>query len=187
MALVSLRRAVDFLSSDETWKSQRQFQNLVDCWPEIVGAVVAAQTRPFAIQRQTLQVGASSSVWAQTLMFERTRILEKLNIRLGLTLSDIRFSTVYWYSRSESFAPPLVPQVWDEHPSRVGELQTKPDSSTTGVASAPADSRQAFRQWSQTIQTQCQHLPLCPKCQCPTPEGELRRWSICSHCISQSW
>lgn len=183
MALVPLRRAVDFLGQEETWKSQRQFQQVVDCWPEMVGAIVAAQTRPFAIQRQTLQVGVSSSVWAQTLMFERVRILEKLNSCLDLSLSDIRFSTVYWYSRAESIAPPLVPQVWHEHPSRVGEIKPNPPLKAT----PPADSAQAFRQWSHTIQSQCCHLPLCPKCQCPTPEGELRRWSVCSHCISQSW
>jgi predicted nucleic acid-binding Zn ribbon protein len=183
MALVPLRRAVDFLSHEDTWKSQRQFQQVVDCWPELVGAVVAAQTRPYAIQRQTLQVGASSAVWAQTLMFERIRILEKLNACLDLSLSDIRFSTVYWYSRSEGVAPPLVPEVWSDHPSRVGEGKAK----TSLKTQPPADSGQAFQQWSQTIQSQCRHLPLCPKCQCPTPEGELRRWSVCSHCISQSW
>lgn len=187
MALISLRHAVGFLSHEDSWKSQRQFQHILGCWPEIVGAVVAAQTRPYAMQRQMLQVGASSAVWAQTLMFERIRILEKLNARLDLQLSDIRFSTVYWYSRPDSIAPPLVPAVWHEHPSRVEEMGHQPPSTSKSASSMPTDSRQAFRQWSHAVQLQCQHLPLCPKCQCPTPEGELRRWSVCSHCISQSW
>lgn len=179
MAFVSLRQAFDFLPHEDKWKSQRRFQQLVACWPEIVGAVVAAQTRPYAIQRQTLQVGTSSPVWAQTLVFERLRILEKLNARMNLKLTDIRFSTVYWHAHSDRPIPSQTSQLWQEHPSRVEPL--KPP-----VVASPHDAGQAFQHWSQTIQAQTQHLPLCPRCHCPTPEGELRRWSICGHCISQS-
>jgi predicted nucleic acid-binding Zn ribbon protein len=30
-------------------------------------------------------------------------------------------------------------------------------------------------------------LPRCPQCQCPTPPGELERWSVCAVCATQRW
>jgi predicted nucleic acid-binding Zn ribbon protein len=160
---------------------------LVGCWFEVVGAVVAAQTRPIAIQRQVLQVATSSSVWAQNLAFERHRILDKLNTRLALNLTDIRFSSAQWQSDFyrngvENSSETVI--LWREHPSRVS-----PPASARLAASLPIarDPQTAFRNWARTVRAQSQHLPLCPKCHSPTPEGELRRWSVCCLCAAQQF
>jgi predicted nucleic acid-binding Zn ribbon protein len=35
------------------------------------------------------------------------------------------------------------------------------------------------------MRSRSQHLPLCPTCHCPTPEGELMRWSACALCAAK--
>jgi predicted nucleic acid-binding Zn ribbon protein len=170
------------------WRSRRQFQTLVTGWAEVVGPAVAAQTRPLGVQRQVLMVATSSAVWAQTLSFERVRLLEKLNQRLAAqpprtTLRDIRFSTAQWS------AAPVTPEstsdvlaTWQCHPSRLPQ-----DAPPPSHQPRCANSQDAFRRWSSTIQSRSQHLPLCPACHCPTPPGELARWSVCALCAAQDW
>lgn len=171
------------MSQQESWQSHRQFQQLVTRWTEIVGVAVAAQTRPVAIQRQVLQVAASSSVWAQNLAFERQRILAKLNTHLELNLTDIRFSTAHWQSEFyrdgvKNSSETVI--LWREHPSRIP---------ITRLPQQPIarDPQTAFRNWARAIRLQSQSLPLCPHCHSPTPEGELNRWSICALCAAQQF
>lgn len=182
MGFQSLPHLLNTISSQESWHQRQRFQQLLGCWLEVVGATVAAQTRPIAIQRQVLQVAASSSVWAQNLAFERHRILEKLNARLSFALTDIRFSTAHWQSdfhrnQVENFSETVI--LWREHPSRVIKVQPR------GHQPIARDPQTAFRNWAKTVRLQSQHLPLCPVCRCPTPEGELIRWSMCSLCQRQ--
>lgn len=184
MSFKSLPQLLNSMSNQESWRGRRQFQQLCNCWFEVVGAVVAAQTRPTGIQRQVLQVATSSSAWAQNLAFERHRILAKLNDRLKLDLTDIRFSTAHWQSefnrtRVENASEAVI--LWREHPSRlVGGIRS-PRQPT------PRDPQTAFRNWARAVRAQSQHLPLCPACHCPTPEGELIRWSVCSLCAAQQF
>ncbi len=197
MGLQSLPQLLNSISSQESWRGRRQFQMLVNCWPEIVGQVVATQTRPTGIQRQVLQVATSSSAWAQNLAFERHTILAKLNTKLDqLKLSDIRFSTAQWqsdYGRSsgtglaagaevENFSEAAI--LWRDHPSRVQPVG-RPGSSRLGSSQSGTGSRDpqtAFRNWARAVRIQAQQLPLCPTCQSPAPTGELQRWGVCAHC-----
>lgn len=186
MGLQSLPQLLNVMANQDSWHERRQFQKLLACWAETVGATVAAQTRPIGLQRQVLQVATASSVWAQNLAFERHRILEKLNARLALNLTDIRFSTAHWRSEFqqnsvENFSETVI--LWREHPSRI-------NSAAALTARLPAqpiarNSQTAFRNWARAVRLRSQHLPLCPVCQSPTPEGELIRWSICSLCAAQ--
>lgn len=183
MGFQSLPQLLNHLSTQESWRGRQQFQRLLGCWVEVVGAAVAAQTRPIALQRQILQVATSSSAWAQNLAFERHRITEKLNDRLKLDLTDIRFSTAHWrseFSRTgvENFSETVI--LWREHPSRV-TVSRSPRQPTS------RDPQTAFRNWARTVRLQLQHLPLCPSCQSPTPAGELSRWSVCSLCAAQQF
>lgn len=220
MGLQSLPQLLNSISNQESWRGRRQFQMLLACWPEIVGQVVAAQTRPTGLQRQVLQVATSSSAWAQNLAFERHTILAKLNARLEKELgplSDIRFSTAQWPSsgagRSGAEANPEGENLseaailWRDHPSRVQPVnqplmgqalvgQSLAGQSLAGqrgsqpsglLRPSPAgtsrrDPQTAFRNWARTVRLQSQHLPLCPTCQSPTPQGELQRWGVCGHC-----
>lgn len=161
----------------QKWQEQQQFQRLLQCWTEVVGTVVSAQTRPTTISNHNvLWVTTSSSVWAQNLAFERYRILEKLNARLVKPLTDIRFSTRYWQHSSLKHQ-----SLETEHPSQVFELPSKPKEMGS------KDSNRAFQQWASIIQSRSHQLVLCPKCQCPTPPGELKRWSVCALCATQRW
>jgi predicted nucleic acid-binding Zn ribbon protein len=186
MSFQSLPHLLNAVTHQENWRGRQQFQQLVACWFEVVGAVVAAQTRPVGIQRKVLQVATSSSVWAQNLAFERHRILDKLNTRLELGLTDIRFSSAQWQSDFyrngvENSSETVI--LWREHPSRVSH---SPSVLATSLPIA-RDPQTAFRNWARTVRAQTQHLPLCPSCHCPTPEGELRRWAVCGLCAAQQF
>lgn len=189
MPFDSLQHLLGHLHQQSEWRSHQEFQQLVARWGVIVGQVVAQQTRPISIRRGVLQVATSNSAWAQNLMFERRRILEKLNtqIKLSETITDIHFSTAYWkYDPSTEPSDGDRLQDWNNHPSRVpsrGKGQLLPPS----PASPSPDAQTAFRQWSNTVKARSQHLPLCPQCQCPTPPGELERWSECALCATKRW
>lgn len=175
----SLNQVLGAIEHQERWQSRRQFQDLLACWVEIVGAAVAAQTRPIEIQRKVLQVAASSPAWAQNLAFERHLILTKLNDRLGLGLKDIRFSAAQWQSSDRRVISESL-SLWQSHPSRLADL-------TPRAAAAASDPQTAFRNWARQMRSRSQHLPLCPTCHCPTPEGELVRWSACALCAAKQF
>lgn len=187
MAFTALNRVLSSLNHSSHGKPQQQFHQILDCWAEAVGSLVAAQTRPISVQRQVLQVATSTSTWAQTLMFERQRILQKLNPHLTKPLTDIRFSTAHWHGAKSA---PLysmeteVARIWQQHPSQVKDCQSTQSVPQPGDIQTP---RTAFRQWAMQMQHRSQSLPLCPQCHCPTPEGELERWSVCGHCAAQTW
>ncbi|MDP4360578.1 DUF721 domain-containing protein, partial [Escherichia coli] len=75
---------------------QQPFQLVLKYWAEAVGSVVATHTQLLSIEKNVLWVATSSASWAQTLTFERQRILAKLNKQLPSPLTDIRFSTAQW-------------------------------------------------------------------------------------------
>lgn len=157
----------------------QQLQRISELWIELVGAAIAEQTCPIALQRNTLQVAVSNSVWTQTLLFERPQILRKIHDRLNLILTDLRFSTAQWHQKPdevEGFADP-----WETHPSRLPEKNCAIENQLTLIN----DPTTAFQKWSNWVQKRSQNLPLCPSCGCPTPAGELERWSVCSLCIAK--
>lgn len=98
--LSSLDGLLDRLEREPGWSERRQFRHLCQHWAAVVGPAVAARARPYALQRGVLQVAVESGAWAQTLTFERGRILANLRDRLpspeGPFLADIRFSTARW-------------------------------------------------------------------------------------------
>lgn len=185
MSLKSLHSVLGSLETQYQPKEQRQLQRLLQSWAEVVGPVVAAQAQPTSVQRGILRVATSSSAWAQNLVFERQRILDKLNTKLSLSLTDIRFSTAQWQtpalladSGSEQQA-----QLWQQHPSRLVKRLTL----TPSKAPEPVDSTQAFQNWAKAVRSRSQDLPLCPHCHCPTPPGELERWQVCALCAAKHW
>lgn len=182
--------------NQSNWRSRKQFNALILCWPQVVGAVVAAQTRPIALQRGTLIVATSNAAWAQNLAFERQILLQKLKQKLkGIVLPDelvdIRFSTTHWASRSPTsdVSPLDSAQVWQGHPSYLPPHQSRSvqPPPTDQPTEPPREPKAAFQQWAAHIQERSRHLPLCPQCQCPTPQGELDRWSMCALCAPKHW
>ncbi|MEB3274247.1 MAG: DUF721 domain-containing protein [Prochlorothrix sp.] len=173
------------LSQRSSWQAPQQFQQIVQLWPTIVGSPVAAQTRPVRLDRQMLQVATATPVWAQHLQFERHHILTKLNTQLGLDLRDIRFSTALWstspYPDRQQLASVEQQILWQQHPSRVPSPASNappipPPNPTPNSSSAksPQDPTPP-------------PLVYCPQCQCPSPPGELQRWSVCAFCAAKAW
>jgi predicted nucleic acid-binding Zn ribbon protein len=157
------------------WQEQQAFLRLLDGWAELVGPAVAAHTQPIRItQQRVLQVTTASGVWAQNLAFERLNLLAKINARFKLGLTDIFFSTSQWgQTPTRAFIPAR---------GEAPDLSRIPNDNPVPTASPPQDATAAFEHWATTIQTRSQSLPLCPQCQCPTPQSELAREGMCLLC-----
>ncbi|XHX76835.1 MAG: DUF721 domain-containing protein [Stenomitos frigidus ULC029] len=185
MSFKSINHVLDQLGDRYRWRDQQHSQRLLKAWVEAVGPVVAAQTRPLSMHNEVLRVATSSAAWAQNLVFERQRILAKLNLLLSASLIDIRFSSAEWQTRSRStFNEELQAQLWQQHPSRLTDA-----TRTSGIPRVEhlTDPLLAFQYWGQIMRSRTQNMPLCPQCQCPTPSGELERWALCSLCIAKQW
>lgn len=184
MSFKSLDRILDALQKQARWEEQ-PFQRLLKCWPEAVGAAVTAHTQPLSIQRGVLWVATSSAAWAQTLTFERQRILQKLNVQLPSPLVDIRFSTAGWQRSKDSTEQANQPHhQLLLHPSCLMNASRVPKASVTPDDHNP---NAAFQHWVKVTQARAHGLPLCPQCHSPTPPGELQRWSVCSICAAKQW
>ncbi|NDJ16861.1 DciA family protein [Myxacorys almedinensis] len=170
-------------------QEQQQLQQILGYWMPCVGEAVSSQvsgkaiaqhTRPLSVQRGILQVAVSSPVWSHTLLFERPKILQKLNDRLTTPIKDIRFSTAQWHQQPLPALPAESVTVWSDHPSR--QEATASSHLSAQLCLTPET---AFEQWLEKVRQRSQHLPPCPQCQCPTPLGELERWGVCSLCSAQ--
>ena len=161
MDIQSLKLILARLERDEAWQEQHLFQRLCSSWKSIVGSDVAAHSRPSGIHRGTLQVSTSSSVWSHHLSFERRRILQKIQRSQPLQqleLREIRFSTLHW----RISAIPLRDRLGSHEQGRIWQAHP----SRLDGANKPCP---------------------CPRCQSPTPPGELRRWSVCAFCMAPRW
>lgn len=184
MSFKSLDHVLGQLGDRYRAYDQQHSQRLLRAWVEAVGPVVAVQTRPLSINNDVLRVATSSSAWAQNLVFERQRILVKLNVLLSSSLVDIRFSSAQWQEQPRSILnASLQAQLWQQHPSRLTEAvqlaKQRPEVQT--------DPLQAFQSWRERLRSRAQNMPVCPRCQCPTPPGELKRWALCSLCAAKQW
>jgi predicted nucleic acid-binding Zn ribbon protein len=159
-------------------------------WCEIVGDVLALQTRPLSIQRHLLRVATSSAAWAQNLTFERQSLLIKVNQRLTAPVTDIHFSTGGWHISPIRQKKPELASL-TQHPSYLGESINIDISSAiaTEVFEVELDKtttrKKAFDAWANAVKVRSHKLPLCPQCQCPTPPGELQRWDVCALCAAK--
>jgi len=181
MALDTLHSLIQQLEQQPSWQQQQQLRRLLRTWPHIVGPAVAQHSRPVVVQRQVLQVAVSTAPWAQTLTFERGRILAKLQAMAGIEITDIRFSPGLWNHESnqpkQRADTPLIKShpSWSE-PVDHGSNDTEP---TTAL--------DAFQRWAQWIRSQQRHQGVCPVCGSPCPLGELKRWQTCGLCAVKRW
>jgi predicted nucleic acid-binding Zn ribbon protein len=189
MALEGLQSLIQGLEKQASWETRRQFRQVINGWPKTVGYLIARQTRPVSIQRQVLYVAVASSAWAQTLTFERSRILKKLNPTLPSPLKDIRFSPALWSHRPPSRI--ANPESALAHPSYLPPMArqavTEITHAAASAARSPLSADAAFQRWAGLIQTQHSGQPICPTCRCPCPPGELERWQVCALCAAKTW
>lgn len=181
MALEGLEGLIKGLESQESWRSQQQFRLVLQHWPKAVGFAVARKTRPISIQRGTLYVATATAVWANTLSYERLKIVKKLNRFQRQPLKNIRFSAAQWASA------PVAPERNEgnsQHPSYIGQVPSLPAVEKHVEPATPAT---AFQRWSHAIQKMQVHQALCPRCRCHCPQGELDRWTVCALCVTKQW
>ncbi|CCH66759.1 hypothetical protein RINTHH_6040 [Richelia intracellularis HH01] len=169
----------------QTKLAEEPLQILLVAWEKIVGEVVAAHTQPTSIKRGVLRVATYSAVWSQNLTFERKRLLVKINSILPSPLQDIHFSTGSWQhnqnqaNQTRDYSNNNLPQ---EHPSYIETINIS-DCNHQEKTSI----NEAFTNWKKLTDKRSQFIPLCPKCQCPTPPGEIRRWQVCSLCAAKEF
>lgn len=192
MSLDSIHSVIHQLEQQPRWRSRGQFRQVLNQWTAVVGEGVARQAAPVRLDQDVLHVAVVNPMWAQTLTLERLRILAKLNDRLSLNLSDIRFSSGDWYRQKKSSQPTQTPAAsgsnsgaalpeWlRQHPSY--EPQVIPPS-----AQRPQTSQESFARWATMTQQLAAQQPLCPQCTCPCPRGEINRWGRCSVCAGQGF
>lgn len=186
MSFKSLNHILGALEEQSGWQEQ-PLPRLLKCWPDTVGAAVAAHTQIISIQRGVLWVATASAAWAQTLTFERQRLLQKLNPHLPSPLVDIRFSTAQWQRPKDSSlatGEQATTSLWCEHPSCLVDAPRVPKSDEMPNSNNP---NAAFQHWAKVMRSRSDGLPLCPQCHCPTPPGELQRWDFCSICAAKQW
>lgn len=180
--MFSLNQILGRLQLQLLTPEQQQLQTIVEVWASIVGPGAIAHTRLISVSRGVLMVATDRATWSQELTLKRSQMLRRLNQRLSNPLNDIKFSTALWHTQADS--SPLDPDfdhLPQQHPSYIKDI------SPTSIQVPPAHvtPQTAFQNWAENIQRRSQSLPQCPQCQCPTPPGELRRWSMCAMCFSQ--
>jgi predicted nucleic acid-binding Zn ribbon protein len=181
MPLDSIHNVFHQLEQQPRWRSRGQFRQVLNQWAAVVGEGVARQAAPVRLDHDVLHVAVANPMWAQTLTLERRRILTKLNDRLRLNLSDIRFSSGDWYRQKKS--PPLAPTP----PSAALPEWLRQHPCFEPLAIPPAGDRPltaqaSFQRWAGLTQKLADQQPLCPQCHCHCPRGELQRWGQCSIC-----
>lgn len=180
----SLNHILGVVENQPQWHEINRFHCLLQCWSEVVGCSAAQHTRPYAVLNDVLYVATSSAVWAQELQFKRRWILQKLNAQLTSPVVDIRFSSAQWQNSTSTGNGASPSTLWQEHPSNLVEVTTASPRCPTPLSQ---DSSSPFQRWVALMQARSLTLPLCPQCQCPTPPGELQRWTVCGLCASKQW
>jgi predicted nucleic acid-binding Zn ribbon protein len=181
MQLASLQTLLQPLERQYQTPAQQQWRSLLTLWPSLVGEQLAAQTKPLRLQDQVLQVSVANPVLGQTLMFERSRWVKKLNQALGEELvKDLRFSTIGWYAPSRD-VPTVIPE--QPHPCRWDVPM--PNAGPKKSRLPNKDPIVAFAQWEQRVRDRAKDLFDCPRCGSFITPGELARWGVCSCCYAQ--
>ncbi|MGQ0629916.1 MAG: DUF721 domain-containing protein [Sporichthyaceae bacterium] len=80
---ISVASVLESLVEQRGWQVPTAVGSVMDRWPEIVGAEIAAQTQPVSYDDAVLVVQASSTAWATQLRLLAPQILRRLNTEIG--------------------------------------------------------------------------------------------------------
>jgi predicted nucleic acid-binding Zn ribbon protein len=181
MPLDSIHNVIHQLEQQPRWRSRGQFRRVLNQWAAVVGEGVARQAAPVRLDQDVLHVAVVNPMWAQTLTLERRHILTKLNDRLQLQLSDIRFSSGDWYRHNKS--TPAAPALDNSQlPAWLWQHPCFEPRAIPQIRQRPETAAESFDRWAGMTQQLAAHQPLCPQCRCHCPQGELQRWGRCSIC-----
>ncbi|MGD1850858.1 MAG: DciA family protein [Cyanophyceae cyanobacterium] len=199
----SISRILTNVEQNPHWQTHQQLRRIRDHWEAIAGETVARHTRPISLQNQQLKIATASNSWSQNLMFERQRLLQKLNRHfknppLNPPVQQLHFSTARWSQSqpkpSTQSSQPDDTVAGDDWVQGSGKGDGKGNGEAPGgdrppqnISTSATDPAQAFQNWAHQIQQQTQTRPPCPVCTAPTPVEELQRWQCCSLCASHQW
>ncbi|MBE9155326.1 DUF721 domain-containing protein [Nodosilinea sp. LEGE 06152] len=186
MPLDSIHAVIYQLEQQPRWRSRGQFRQVLNHWTAVVGEGVARQAAPVRLDQDVLHVAVVNPMWAQTLTLERLRILAKLNDRLHLNLSDIRFSSGDWYRQKAGKTTAAPASASAELPEWLRQHPSYEPRAIPRLAQRPQTPEESFERWAGMTQQLAAQQPLCPQCQCHCPMGELKRWRRCSICAVKS-
>lgn len=69
-------------------------EKLLEAWLDAVGEAGFKNSKPFSLNRGTLNVTVKNSAWSQELTLKKRRVIKKLQVVLGKDqIHDIRFKT----------------------------------------------------------------------------------------------
>jgi predicted nucleic acid-binding Zn ribbon protein len=78
-----LQVAIDGLLDDQGWRTAAAVGSVFGRWEQIVGAALAAHTRPGGFTDGELLVIADSTAWATQVRLLRAQLIRRLNAELG--------------------------------------------------------------------------------------------------------
>ena len=78
-----LQAAIDGLLDDRGWRTAAAVASVFGRWEQIVGAALAAHTRPGGFTDGELLVIADSTAWATQVRLLRAQLVQRLNAELG--------------------------------------------------------------------------------------------------------
>jgi predicted nucleic acid-binding Zn ribbon protein len=78
-----LQAAIDGLLDDQGWRTAAAVGSMFGRWEQIVGAALAAHTRPGGFTDGELLVIADSTAWATQVRLLRAQLVRRLNSELG--------------------------------------------------------------------------------------------------------
>ncbi|MGD1901563.1 MAG: DciA family protein [Geitlerinemataceae cyanobacterium] len=197
-----LAKIVDRLRPSFRSPAQQQLDAIVAIWCETFGASLADRARPIQYERGILTIAVRQSIWAQQLAAQTHPLLEQLCPHLPpeIAIASLRFRVAPHRlgpsaPQTEAREPGPHPSRWpnpDAPPKKQPNSQPKnqPDNQQKKPASlaprqppAPPETNSLDRlteRWSRRLDRPDSRP--CPRCQCPTPPGELDRWSMCAPC-----
>ncbi|AFY70850.1 protein of unknown function DUF721 [Thalassoporum mexicanum PCC 7367] len=196
MAFDSISKVITGIkTSQKGWQKHYQFQKIAAQWPELVGEMVAQQTRPTGVHDRILKVAVSTPQWSQALAFQRIKLLEKLQdfLRKPEAIVDIHFSTAQWYSSPRlppgMDKPLILSRSAREKKDGSKDLKSKQianqPTASIQLQMPPQDAKEAFERWAKLIKQHTAKSPKCDRCGCATSAAELNRWRMCHICASQ--
>ncbi len=169
--LHSINDLMKAVKSQPTWKDFQQLEAIQQLWTEIVGDVVAANSKPIRLHHDVLTVATSSPTWAQNLAFQRSLIIKKINPHLTRKISSLKFRPGTWHQW----------KALQEQSDRPANQRVRPQQPSVPRAETP---KEAFERWALRMkQVQAsENMHPCPRCYRPTPPAELERSYVCRYC-----
>lgn len=168
-----LQHILQSMSQQYLWQTASATRVIAQVWLEIVGPVVAHNTRVMKYEDGTIKLAVASSAWAQELQYLTPTLISRLNEHLAVQFRVKNIRSRVWV---RAFLTEGSSSTRKERTYRVRSINGAHDEDLQTLLSRVRElHRQAVKEWLESGYHQC------AVCQSPTLEG----YSVCSACGSQ--